>query len=607
MRPLPVLSQGLLALLLCMPLLLAAQGAAGRAAQTEASRPSEQERVDALARQAYETVFSDAGAAYERAVEGLQLADSIDYDLGRGRCQYDMGLALLWQGYAPEALEFLYAAQELLEPAQDTFYLFQTYSAFAYVGWDQKDLDESLRYLRLAQPHALALGDTNLIISVYSDIAESYLRQELYDSAMAFLPYAEALATTTSDSFQMAVVKGQLAGVLVVEGRYREAIAAGREAAALSRRVNWNARAAWLHMAKAYEALNRPDSAIVAARRCIRVAREGSYLDEYVSSAHACLTEAFYEQGQVDSAMHHARMEAETYSQIVNAEKARRIQGMRFGQEWHASRLEQAQQEAAFQADLKWQRLQRNAGFAGAALFLGFSTLLFQRFRITRQQREVIAHQKSRVDALMRNILPERVAHELQEHGKTQAVRYDDASVLFTDFVDFTSISRSMRARDLVDELNVCFSLFDGIVGETGVEKIKTIGDAYLCVGGIPEAKGGHLEATMQTAFRMLEAIGLRNAEREREGLPAFQVRIGVHCGPLVAGVVGVRKFAYDVWGSTVNTASRVEAHGEAGAVHVSEAVFARLSPEGRYRFHPVDHAAVKGIGAMRTYRVERL
>lgn len=583
-----------LLLLLVLPVALRAQAPASAA---------DRHRVDALAREAYGTVFHDAGAAYALARDGLALADSIGYDAGRGRCQYDMGLALLYQGYAPEALEFLYAAQELLEPVRDTFYLFQTYSAFAYVGWDQRDFDESLRYLRLSRPHARALADTNLLISVQSDLAETYLRQGRLDSAMAYLPRAEAMAVATGDAFQMAVVRGQLGRLLALQGRHREAIPVCLDAERRSAEAQWNARQILLSLATAYAALDRPDSAILASRRCLRVARQGSFMDETVPLAHACLSEAHYGQGRVDSAMHHARLEAETYAQIVNAEKARRIQGLRFGQEWHASRIERAQREAALQADVRRERFQRNAGLAGTTLFLGFSTLLFQRFRITRRQREVIARQKGRVDALLRNILPDRVAHELQEHGKTDAVRHADASVLFTDFVDFTRISRDMGARELVAELNVCFSRFDAIVAETGVEKIKTIGDSYLCVGGIPESSDEHLEATLRTAFRMLDSVRERAAEREAEGRPGFRVRIGVHAGPLVAGVVGVRKFAYDVWGSTVNVASRVEAHGEPGEVHVSEAVFARIAPGGRYRCTPVDHPDVKGIGTMRTYR----
>jgi class 3 adenylate cyclase len=197
---------------------------------------------------------------------------------------------------------------------------------------------------------------------------------------------------------------------------------------------------------------------------------------------------------------------------------------------------------------------------------------------------------------LLLNILPEPIADRLRRGEQLIADRHDDVSLLFADIVGFTGMSSAMDPAELVTTLNDVFRVFDGLVDGSGVEKVKTIGDAYMIVGGMPVWQPDHLERMASLALRLVDQVGRHAAAR---GLD-LRFRIGMHTGPVVAGVIGTKKFIYDVWGDTVNVASRMESTGEPSRIQVSGAVESRL----RGRFDLVERGVVdvKGKGPMTTY-----
>jgi class 3 adenylate cyclase len=196
---------------------------------------------------------------------------------------------------------------------------------------------------------------------------------------------------------------------------------------------------------------------------------------------------------------------------------------------------------------------------------------------------------------LLLNVLPASIAEKLKQQTGIIAERYDDVSVLFADMVGFTPLSARLTPTGLVEMLNHVFSGFDELADKHGVEKIKTIGDAYMAAGGLIEANPDHLAATAAMALEMQER--LRKLDGAYAGL---SLRIGLHVGSVIAGVIGIRKFIYDIWGDAVNIASRLESHGAPGRVHVSDAVFQRL--QGRFSFDPRGSIELKGRGPMQTY-----
>jgi len=231
--------------------------------------------------------------------------------------------------------------------------------------------------------------------------------------------------------------------------------------------------------------------------------------------------------------------------------------------------------------------------------------MLLQQQELLGQLLEKVSEEKQRSENLLLNILPEAVASELKEGGVVRAMRFELAGVLFADFCDFTAISHTMSAHELVSELNECFSAFDRIAMAHGVEKLKTIGDGYLCVSGVPESRPDSLVSLARAALEIRDHIAVRRREKMAGGSPYWDVRIGVHCGPLVAGVVGLHKFAYDVWGDTVNLASRLESAGVPGRVNISDEFRAHL-PAGAV-CEARGLVAVKGKGMVEMYFLDSL
>lgn len=212
---------------------------------------------------------------------------------------------------------------------------------------------------------------------------------------------------------------------------------------------------------------------------------------------------------------------------------------------------------------------------------------------------ELVA-QKQKSDDLLRNILPEEVAEELKETGSTVARHFDHVSVLFTDFVDFTRAGERMSPQELVDELHTCFKAFDDIISRYNIEKIKTIGDAYLAVSGLPVADAAHAHNVTRAALEIRQFMEHRRVQFPER---AFHIRIGIHSGSVVAGIVGVKKFAYDIWGDTVNTAARMEQSGAPGEVNISEATYQLV--KDAFLCTARGEIAAKGKGSLDMYFVK--
>ena len=208
----------------------------------------------------------------------------------------------------------------------------------------------------------------------------------------------------------------------------------------------------------------------------------------------------------------------------------------------------------------------------------------------------LLQRERQKSEALLLNVLPPPVADRLKESPGTLAETFPEATVLFADIVDFTPLAGALTAEATVALFNEVFSCFDGLADRHGLEKIKTIGDVYMVAGGLPAARPDHAEAVVAMAVEMQSEIG---RFRRDTGEP-LRLRIGIHTGPVVAGVIGTRKFIYDLWGDTVNLASRLEAYGTAGGIQVSSATYEILRE--RHAFRPRQLENVKGMGELTAY-----
>ncbi len=221
-----------------------------------------------------------------------------------------------------------------------------------------------------------------------------------------------------------------------------------------------------------------------------------------------------------------------------------------------------------------------------------------QKDEIEKQHKELKV-EKKKSDDLLLNILPGEIAEELKETGHSQARYFNNVTVLFTDFVDFTKAGERMTPQELVDELHTCFKTFDEIISKYHIEKIKTIGDAYLAVCGLPLPVAEHAVNVIRAAVEITQFMAERKTRLKEK---VFEVRVGVHSGSVVAGIVGVKKFAYDIWGDTVNTAARMEQSSEAGKINISQTTYDLIKDQFECTYRGEIDA--KNKGALRMYYV---
>lgn len=253
----------------------------------------------------------------------------------------------------------------------------------------------------------------------------------------------------------------------------------------------------------------------------------------------------------------------EKAQQLLVASQSQQLQATQIEVLDKEKKVQQTQLQLS-QAEVEKKQQQRNWVIAGLAAMLIFLLALFK-------QRNRISREKKKSEALLLNILPEEVADELKHKGYADARQFEDVTVIFTDFKDFTKHSERLSPKELVHELNVCFKAFDDIITKYHIEKIKTVGDAYLAVSGLPLPKRSHALDAVNAAIEMRDFMEKRYRET---GGKTFELRCGIHSGSVIAGIVGVKKYAYDIWGDTVNLAARMEQHCDPWKINISKTTF---------------------------------
>lgn len=339
--------------------------------------------------------------------------------------------------------------------------------------------------------------------------------------------------------------------------------------------------------------------ALELCQKSLALAKEVHTL-EGQKEACRCLYRVYKNKGNSESALDFFEMMIGLRDSIYNEENTKELTRLQmqyeFDKQEAAARAEQDKKDAVAQQELKRQKLVRNGFMSGFAVVLLFAGVFFV-------QRNRIGKEKERSEELLLNILPAETAKELKEKGHADARLIDEVTVLFTDFKGFTAMSEKLSPEALVKDLHLCFSLFDGICEKYGIEKIKTIGDAYMAAGGLPTPNTTHAEDVVKAALEMAQVVEDGKAKKIAEGLPYFEIRVGVHTGPVVAGIVGIKKFQYDIWGDTVNTASRMESSGEVGNVNISHSTYERV--KDRFACTYRGEIEAKGKGKLGMYFVD--
>jgi class 3 adenylate cyclase/Tfp pilus assembly protein PilF len=340
--------------------------------------------------------------------------------------------------------------------------------------------------------------------------------------------------------------------------------------------------------------------AIEYAELGLKIGKETSD-SELLFNASGKLFIAYKRMGRSKDALEMHELYVQMGDSIRNEQNTRLLMRKQFDYDYSKREAllvaEQEKRDAINSLEIDKRKMQRNAFIGGFILMFALAGISFYSYRQKKEDNAIIIREKDRSEALLLNILPEEVAEELKAKGSADAQLIDEVTVLFTDFKGFTAMSENLSPKELVEDLHQCFSAFDHIMEKYGIEKIKTIGDAYMAAGGLPTPNKTHPQDVVKAALEMAEVVERGKEKKIAEGLAFFEVRIGVHTGPVVAGIVGVKKFQYDIWGDTVNTASRMESSGEVGKVNISESTYELLKDTPDFEFEPRGKIKAKGKG----------
>ena len=340
---------------------------------------------------------------------------------------------------------------------------------------------------------------------------------------------------------------------------------------------------------------NSKGEAIEKFLQSYRIAKKVSYFD-YMLNASQQLEKLYYEMGNYQDAYLYSVTTRNLGDSINDMSKKEQMimNGINREQQVRDKINEEQKQES--ERMIRNKKTERNmmAGFVAFLFILSF--VIFRNYRIQKKSNIRLDEEKKRSESLLLNILPGETAEELKQTGKAKAKHFEEVTVMFTDFKDFTQASENMKADELVEEIHFYFSEFDRIVTRYGIEKIKTIGDSYMCVGGLPVCNDTHARDVVSCALELQEFMEVQRILRSHSGKSCFELRIGIHTGPVVAGIVGTRKFAYDIWGDTVNTASRMETSGEPGKVNISGTTYEKVKDHFSFTYRGKLQAKHKGL-----------
>lgn len=506
---------------------------------------------------------------YVEAINNWQYAmavyDTIGDKAGVANILSNQGAVFYNQGDDARALELHLQSLKMSEDINDTLRIVTSLVNIGSVYTNkQATYNKALENLLRAYELAKKINDTYLIGTATANLGETYYKLNDDSTAMIYLKESIKAYEGTEDApFSM----NYLGRVYVRQKDYDMALKTHQEAYNIAQKLETklDMTQSLVGLGQAYYAKGNVDAAIEAYRKSLNISLDLNANTE-TKDAYEGLSKAYESKGNYVEAYNYQSLLLSIKDTIYNINTDRKLGTLQFGFD-----LEKKQNEVNLltkdkelkEQEIKRQKLVRNGfigGFAVVLLFAG--VFLKQRMRISKE--------KKRSDELLLNILPEEVAEELKEKGSADAQQIDEVTVLFTDFKGFTQLSEKLTPKALVAEINECFSEFDHIMQKHGVEKIKTIGDAYMAAGGLPTPNKTHPVDVVKAALDIQKFMLALKEKKQAEGKLFFEIRIGVHTGPVVAGIVGVKKFAYDIWGDTVNTASRMESSGEIGKVNIS-------------------------------------
>ena len=572
--------------------------------------------VNRINKEARDLLGTDVDQGISRAKLANDMADEINYPQGKALALKNIGLGYHRKGEFVDALNYWTESLKIYESINDEPGTANLLSNIATIyntnGDDAKSLEYALRSLKIAEK----IGDKLRILSVLNTLANIYYsKPATKDTALGYLLRALPLCEQIGDSVSYGIISENIGEIYYDKADDVKAEEYFNKAIKMLGDVP-NSCFAYNGIAKIHLRAGNTEEALKFNNKALSIAeKDGAKLEimqslmqiasVYVKKKDLTRALDFYHRseaigkdlnsksdlkklyeemattyektGDYKNAFNYQTQLAGIKDALFNEASEKKIGALQFefDLEKKQSEINLLTKDKDLQTTkLRRQQFAKNAYLVGLLLAFTIAILVYRGYLEKAKTHKILDKQKNEIENLLLNILPKEVAVELQSKGHATPKQYESASVMFTDFQAFTMLADSMPPDQLVAELDACFMAFDAIIEKHKLEKIKTIGDSYMCAGGIPVSDQPHVLNMVKAGLEIQQYITDHNIGRLERGLKPWVARIGIHVGPVVAGVVGKKKYAYDIWGSTVNIASRMESNGEAGRVNISHAVY---------------------------------
>jgi adenylate cyclase len=545
---------------------------------------------------------------YPRALDyshkSLAIDEVIGDKIGIAGKLNNIGIIYKEQGNYPRSLEYSQKSLAIYEEIGDKEGISMCLNNIGIIYDIQDNYPLALEYYHKSLAIDEELGDKQGIAYALHNIGSIYHGQGNYPQALDYYQKSLEVQEEIGNKIGISTILNNIGVIYKKQGNYPRALDYQQKSLAISEEIgnNLGISTSLNCIGNIYNDQGNYLKALSYCQKGLTLAKDIGSLGEQ-KHACQCLYETYKARGMGNEALVYHEQMIMLRDSMFNKENTKKLTRLEMQYEFEkkeaATQAEQDKKDAIAAQQIQRQKLVRNGFMGGFAVVLLFAVVFLV-------QRNRIGKEKQRSEELLLNILPEEVADELKAKGTADAKQYEQVTVIFTDFKGFTAMSEKLSPKELVDDLNVCFSEFDKIITKHSIEKIKTIGDAYMAAGGLPTINNTHSKDVINAAFKMRDFIEAGKAQKIAAGLPYFEIRIGIHTGPLVAGIVGVKKFQYDIWGDTVNTASRMESSGEVGRVNVSETTYKLLKDDVSLRFTFRGKVEAKGKGEMEMYFVDR-
>jgi class 3 adenylate cyclase/Tfp pilus assembly protein PilF len=536
-------------------------------------------------------------------IRALNIAKQMGHPAGIAIALNNVGSIYHNQADYPKALDYYIQSLKVNEQMRTAITLSNIGVIYMNQGNYPKALDYNMRSLEINEQK----GDQYEVANALSNIGGIYMNQDDYPKSLDY--YTQSLKIYEQIDHQIGIAKsyGNIGLIYYKQGEYPKALNYYKKTLEIYKQIGEkNGIASSLtNIGVIYQNQGDYAKALNFCQKSYEISLSIRSLFRQKGSC-SCLYDTHKAMGNGNKALNYLELLTAVEDSLHTQETTKKLQQMEFQkvilQDSIAKVAEARFIQEAHEEDIHQEEKTRNISLAVGAFFLLLSGSFYIRWRYVRKSKASLQIEKDRSENLLLNILPKEIAQELKETGKAAPKKYESVTILFTDFKDFTKLVASIPATTLVVELNDIFSQFDDIMDEFGIEKIETIGDAYMAASGLPRENSDHALRCVKAAFRMVEFLEQRNENSEIN----WNMRTGIHSGPVIAGVVGKKKFAYDLFGDSVNTASRMESNGHVGKVNISQATYELLKNDPDFAFENRGKIEAKGKGEIEMYFVTK-